>query len=58
MTNESYRTAYVYVSNRFAGVLKETDNGYSFIYDADSLITKPKPSNCFESLGFVFVHRI
>ena len=37
MTNESYRTAYVYVSNRFAGLLKETDNGYSFLYDADYL---------------------
>ena len=58
MTDESYRTAYVYVSNRLAGVLKETDSGYSFIYDSDSLITKPKPSNYSESLGFVFVHRI
>lgn len=37
MTNESYRTAYVYVSNRFAGILKETDNGYSFLYDDDYL---------------------
>lgn len=37
MTNESYRTAYVYVRNRFAGILKETDNGYSFQYDDDYL---------------------
>ena len=32
-----FRTAYVYVRNTFAGVLKETDNGYSFKYDAVSL---------------------
>ncbi len=37
MTNESYRTAYVYVCNQYAGLLKEMDNGYSFIYDADYL---------------------
>lgn len=30
---EAYRTAYVYVRNRFAGTLKETDAGYSFLYD-------------------------
>ncbi len=34
MTDESYRTAYVYVRERFAGILKETDGGYSFAYDA------------------------
>ncbi len=32
---EAYRTAYVYVRNTFAGTLKETDSGYSFIYDAE-----------------------
>lgn len=37
MTNESYRSAYVYVCNRFAGVLKETDGGYSFTYNANYL---------------------
>ena len=29
---EAYRTAYVYVREAFAGTLKETDYGYSFIY--------------------------
>ena len=29
----TYRTAYVYVRETFAGTLKETDEGYSFIYD-------------------------
>lgn len=29
----AYRTAYVYVRDAFAGTLKETDSGYSFIYD-------------------------
>ena len=33
--SEGFRTAYVYVRNRFAGVLCETDYGYSFQYDAD-----------------------
>ena len=28
------RTAYVYVRNIFAGELRETDEGYSFAYDA------------------------
>ena len=28
-----FRTAYVYVRNMFAGILCETDDGYSFIYD-------------------------
>lgn len=35
MTNENFRTAYVYVRNTFAGILKETDEGYSFQYDDD-----------------------
>ncbi|MCI9142524.1 MAG: phosphatidylinositol kinase [Lachnospiraceae bacterium] len=29
----AFRTAYVYVRNRFAGELCETDEGYSFTYD-------------------------
>ena len=33
----AFRTAYVYVRNTFAGVLKETDAGYSFCYDVDYL---------------------
>lgn len=35
---EAYRTAYVYVGDTFAGILRETDSGYSFIYDDDYLI--------------------
>lgn len=34
---EAYRTAYVYVRETFAGTLKETDFGYSFIYDEEYL---------------------
>ena len=34
---EAYRTAYVYVRDTFAGTLKETDSGYSFIYDGEYL---------------------
>ena len=32
---EAYRTAYVYVRDTFAGTLKETDAGYSFVYDSE-----------------------
>ena len=32
-----YRTAYVYVRNTYAGILKETDSGYSFVYDSEYL---------------------
>ena len=34
---EAFRTAYVYVRNVFAGILAETDSGYSFSYDNDYL---------------------
>lgn len=30
----AFRSAYVYVRNIFAGILQETDAGYSFAYDA------------------------
>lgn len=33
----SFRTAYVYVRNNYAGILKETDEGYSFLYDIEYL---------------------
>ena len=29
----AFRTAYVYVCGSFAGILSETDEGYSFAYD-------------------------
>jgi len=33
----NYRVAYIYVRNMYAGELKETEDGYSFIYDKDYL---------------------
>lgn len=39
----AYRTAKIYVRNVFAGLLKETDSGYSFTYDKEYLSGK-KPS--------------
>lgn len=33
----TFRTAYVYVRNIFAGILAETDEGYSFSYDSEYL---------------------
>lgn len=32
---EAFRKAYVYVRNEFAGILSETDEGYSFAYDEE-----------------------
>lgn len=40
---EAYRTAYVYVRDSFAGTLKETDAGYSFIYD-DTYLESENPT--------------
>ena len=31
--DQAYRSAYVYVREKFAGLLRETDTGYSFVYD-------------------------
>lgn len=37
--NHTFRTAFVYVRDAFAGTLQETDFGYQFQYDADYLQT-------------------
>ena len=37
MMSDTYRSAYIYVRNVFAGVLSETDYGYSFLYDEEYL---------------------
>lgn len=34
---DTFRTAYVYVRNVFAGTLAETDEGYAFTYDTSYL---------------------
>lgn len=34
---ESYRTAFIYVRDEYAGLLRETDFGYSFLYDQEYL---------------------
>ena len=36
----AFRTAYVYVRGNFAGILSETDEGYSFAYDPDWLASE------------------
>ncbi len=43
MTNDSYRVAYVYVREQFAGILKETDDGYSFMY-SENYLNGEKPT--------------
>lgn len=40
---QSYRIAYVYVRNIFAGILSETDFGYSFVYDDEYLKKHSSP---------------
>jgi len=37
---DAFRKAYVYVRNVFAGVLSETDAGYTFVYDEDYLTSE------------------
>lgn len=32
---EEYRKGYVYIQNKYAGVIAETDEGYTFSYDAE-----------------------
>ena len=39
-----FRNAFVYVRNAFAGILKETDEGYSFTYDPHYLADPDAPS--------------
>lgn len=34
---EAYRKGYVYIQNQYAGIVKETEDGYSFAYDRDYL---------------------
>ena len=33
----AYRVAHIFVRNIFAGLLSETDEGYTFVYDTDYL---------------------
>ena len=37
---ESFRKAFVYVRRHFAGILEETDEGYTFTYDGEYLADK------------------
>ncbi len=37
---KSFRTAYVYVRDIYAGILKETETGYGFAYDHEYLDRK------------------
>lgn len=44
MNDSEFRTAYVYVRNAFAGVLRETDEGYLFQYDSSYLVNDAAPA--------------
>ena len=39
----TFRKAFVYVRDRYAGLLEETDNGYRFQYDAEYLRSNAVP---------------
>ena len=39
----TFRKAYVYVRDRYAGLLEETDSGYAFQYDEAYLQSSPVP---------------
>lgn len=40
----AFRKAYVYIRDFYAGVLEETDEGYSFSYDSDYINSENKVS--------------
>ncbi len=42
--SDTYRSAYVYIRNVYAGILKETDSGYSFQYDKEYLLNSEAAS--------------
>ena len=42
--NSEFRTAFVYVRNTCAGTLQETDEGYSFQYDAAYIADASAPA--------------
>lgn len=44
------RKAEIYLYNRFAGILIEDENGYSFEYDKEYLANTPKTHPCLRSL--------
>ncbi len=59
MSDGSYRSAKVFVRDSFAGILKETDNGYLFKYDKGYLedenavpvsLTLPLREEAYESV--------
>jgi len=39
-----YRKGLVYIQNNFAGVIAETDEGYTFSYNSDYLLNETAPS--------------
>ena len=39
----TFRKAFVYIRDRYAGLLEETDDGYRFQYDAEYLQGDPVP---------------
>lgn len=43
---EPYRIAYVYVRHTYAGMLQETDSGYTFAYDSMYLHNPEEPPVC------------
>ena len=54
----AFRNAYIYVEQRYAGMLSETEDGYRFAYDADYLngdcpravsLTLPLRAEAYES---------
>ncbi len=55
---EEYRKGYVYIQNKYAGIIAETDEGYTFVYDAEYLtdektlplsLTMPLQADAYQS---------
>ena len=55
---EEYRKGYVYIQNKYAGIIAETDEGYTFVYDEEYLtdekalplsLTMPLQADAYQS---------
>lgn len=46
-----YRKGYVYIQSHFAGIIAETEEGYTFVYDKDDLNREDAVAVSLEAKG-------
>ena len=54
-----YRKGYVYIQNHFAGIIAETEEGYTFAYDEEYLtkISKNSPTSLGSEMNCESEHK-